>query len=163
MRNKPRIFIGSSSKSKCLMDLLHKELSQDFELKRWDKGFFEPSKFPLESLEDKVKTCDYAIFILHPDDILLNEKDFTIKTRDNVIFECGLFMGVLGRDNIFLLEPNPNYIKVTFPSDFYGITTIRYEYDGKEADMIEAGIRIKEQIEIQEKKKMILIVKIFGL
>lgn len=153
MKIKPRIFIGSSSKCIKLLDLLYKELIHDFELKRWDKEFFEPSKFPLECLEEKAKICDYAIFILHPDDIIVTEKDITVKTRDNVIFEYGLFMGVLGRDNIFLLEPNPNYIKVTFPSDFYGITTIRYAYDGNEADLIEAGIHIKEQIEKQEKRK----------
>lgn len=153
MKTKPKIFIGSSSKCIRLLDLLHKELAHDFELKRWDKEFFEPSKFPLECLEEKAKICDYAIFILHPDDIIVTEKDISVKTRDNVIFEYGLFMGVLGRKNIFLLEPNPNCIKVTFPSDFYGISTIRYECDGDVADMIEAGIHIKEQIEIHEKEK----------
>ena len=154
MKMKPTIFIGSSSKCIKLLDLLYKELTHNFELKRWDKDFFEPSKFPLECLEEKAKICDYAIFILHPDDIIVTEKDITVRTRDTVIFEYGLFLGVLGRNNIFLLEPNPDYIKVTFPSDFYGITTIRYTFDGEVANLVDAGIRIKEQIERLEMEKI---------
>lgn len=156
---KPKIFIGSSAKCKCLLDSLYIQLSDDYKVIRWDKEFFEPSKFPMECLEEKAKIFDFAIFILHPDDIMVNERDVTIKTRDNVIFEYGLFMGVLGRNNVFLLEPNPNHLKVTFPSDFYGITTIRYDYDENEVDMVGVGIRIKEQINIQEKRKANIIGK----
>lgn len=153
MSTKPTIFIGSSSQCKHLMDLLYKELYEEFKLERWDKGFFEPSRFPLECLEDKVRTCDYAIFILNSDDMVIGKHSVTAKTRDNVIFEYGLFMGILGRNNVFLLEPNPDCIKVTFPSDFYGITTIRYEYDKDKPDMVGAGIHIKEQIKRLEEEK----------
>lgn len=139
MSRKPRIFIGSSSEGKPLLDDLYLELSHDFELVRWDKGFFEPSKYTLECFEDKASTHDYAIFILHPDDKIIRNDTLKIKTRDNVVFEYGLFFSVLGRDNVFLLEPDPNYVKVDFPSDFYGITTIRYDYKNNKPDMIIPG------------------------
>jgi hypothetical protein len=41
---------------------------------------------------------------------------FAASPRDNVIFECGLFMGVLGKDRIFIVCDSNANIKV--PSDF---------------------------------------------
>ncbi len=73
MNQKPRIFIGSSSKGQPILDDLYLELSQDFELIRWDKDFYEPSKFTLECFEDKAASHDYAIFILHPDDEIVSD------------------------------------------------------------------------------------------
>lgn len=149
MNQKPRIFISSSSEGKPILDALYLELNNDYELIRWDKDFFEPSKFTLECFEEKAASHDYAIFILHPDDEIIARGMTKRKTRDNVIFEYGLFFSVLGRNKVFLLEPDPSSIKVDFPSDFYGITTIRYNYNKDNPNMVGPGLQIKQQIEKQ--------------
>jgi Predicted nucleotide-binding protein containing TIR -like domain len=149
MNQKPRIFIGASTEGKDVLDALYLELNNDFELVRWDRSFFEPSKYTLECFEDKARLHDFAIFILHPDDQVISRGVKKSKTRDNVIFEYGLFFSVLGRNNVFLLEPELSDDKIYFPSDFYGITTIRYDYENGKPDMISAGIHIKNHINKQ--------------
>ena len=44
--------------------------------------------------------------------------------RDNIIFELGLFMGVLGHSRTFLIYPRGIDIKI--PTDLAGITLLPY-------------------------------------
>jgi len=155
--------MGSSSEGKDYLDALSVELLKFCEPHPWDLDIFEPSRYPLEDLEQKAGRFDYAVFILHPDDYNISRGEVTIKTRDNVVFEMGLFTGVLGRSNVLLLEPNlrataaPIKSPVDFagegtrfrlPTDFLGITTIRYEYnENVKMAMRVAAIHIRQQIE----------------
>jgi predicted nucleotide-binding protein len=50
--------------------------------------------------------------------------------RDNVLFELGFFMSRLGRSRTLLLVPKNEEVKL--PSDFKGLTPIRYQ-KGSEA------------------------------
>jgi len=164
MGKKSRVFIGSSSECKPFLDALYVELERDFDLYPWDYNFFQPSSFALEDFEKKAKQFDFAIFILHPDDYTISRENIMATTRDNVIFEIGLFIGAIGRKNVLLLEPflAPNndltiktpqdtYISsydvaMKLPTDVLGITTIKYDYSAGAKSMYGAAIRIKTYI-----------------
>ncbi|MDD1820524.1 nucleotide-binding protein, partial [Pseudomonas aeruginosa] len=78
----------------------------------------------LESLEEQLDECDFAIAIAQPDDSVTMREETKNTPRDNVIFELGLFVGRLGRARTFLLEPRGD--EVHLPSDLKGLTTIGY-------------------------------------
>lgn len=42
--------------------------------------------------------------------------------RDNVLFETGLFLGSLGLQRAFLI----NMTKISLPSDYNGVTIVKY-------------------------------------
>jgi len=92
----------------------------------WTNGVFKASNYPLESLEKAVEDSDFAIAIATPDDLLEVRGETKPAPRDNVIFELGLFIGHLGRERSFLLEPRGEGVKL--PTDFSGLTTIDYRY-----------------------------------
>lgn len=71
---------------------------------------------------NKVKSSDFVIAIARLDDIIQTKDKELPTVRDNVIFELGLFMSVLGRDRTFLVVlRNDN---VVLPSDFKGLTPL---------------------------------------
>jgi predicted nucleotide-binding protein with TIR-like domain len=59
--------------------------------------------------------------------------------RDNVLFECGLFMGRLGRDRVFIVYDQT--IKLKIPSDLAGITLAPYEGSRFQSGSAEAAVR----------------------
>jgi predicted nucleotide-binding protein len=69
---------------------------------------------------------DFAIFVVTPDDqIDIRGKQFCA-TRDNVIFEIGLFMGGLGVERVIFVSA-VNAADFRLPSDLNGITYATYE------------------------------------
>jgi CRP/FNR family transcriptional regulator, cyclic AMP receptor protein len=63
--------------------------------------------------------------VAHADDVATIRKKKQAVPRDNVIFELAYFMGRLGRRRSILMEPS----NVKLPSDYDGVTTIRYKFD----------------------------------
>ena len=51
--------------------------------------------------------ADFAAFIISPDDTVISRDAENLAPRDNVIFELGLFMGVLNRQRVFLIGWSP--------------------------------------------------------
>ena len=90
----------------------------------WTNGVFIASQYALESLEDALQQSDFAVAVAHPDDQTVTRGESSRTPRDNVIFELGFFMGKLGRDRTFLVEPRGEGIKL--PSDLKGINPIGY-------------------------------------
>jgi hypothetical protein len=59
----------------------------------------------LDSLLDGTRNYDYAIFFGWPDDtVMINGKTY-YQTRDNVVFEVGLFLSVIGKSRTFYVVP----------------------------------------------------------
>jgi CRP/FNR family cyclic AMP-dependent transcriptional regulator len=92
---------------------------------------FRVTNYTLESLENELDRCDFAVAIAHPDDQTTVRDEDWPTPRDNVVFELGSFMGRLGRSRAILMEPRGT--RVRLPSDLAGITTIRYRFDAAEA------------------------------
>ena len=99
----------------------------------------------IEKFED-YSCVDFAIILLSPDDeILLKDKktgeykNEITRTRQNVLFELGFFIGKLGRDRVVALYRQSNFFE--FPSDYSGV--IYKIYDDSGAWKLEIGKEMK--------------------
>lgn len=119
----PRIFIGSSSEYLKVATKLEEALSKDRKLTvhLWKNGVFDLSQSNIESLVEEATHVDFAVFLLSKDDIVRSKGKKQKGPRDNVLFEYGLFMGMIGRDRTYALSCGGN---VKIPSDLDGITRI---------------------------------------
>lgn len=138
MREKIRVFIISSVESLAVARTVQNAFAHDpFITVVWTDGVFKATNYTLQSLEDEVASCDFAIAIAHADDMTESKGKNWPAPRDNVIFELGLFMGSLGKERAILMEPRDEGVKL--PSDLAGITTIPYRYQkGSDAAAIMA-------------------------
>ena len=84
----------------------------------------------IEKLEDFVADgIDFVVVLLTPDDVgaLSSDKDvLQSRARQNVIFELGFFIGILGRERVCaLLKDN-----VELPSDYDGVIWVHFDSRG---------------------------------
>lgn len=115
---KPRIFVGSASEGRGIVDALESELRDVARIERWDVDIFRPGHFTLEELTRAVEQVDFAIFVLGREDVTESRGSATPSPRDNVIFEAGLFTAVLGRERTFYLVDKSG---TKIPSDWAGL------------------------------------------
>ncbi|WP_159451892.1 TIR domain-containing protein [Hymenobacter roseosalivarius] len=86
----------------------------------------------IEKFDRVAKECGYAVVLFSPDDIGgLKTTGKTVPTlspraRQNVILELGYFVGLLGRDKVFVLVAG----NVEQPSDFHGVVYQTYDKAG---------------------------------
>ncbi len=131
---KPKLFIGCSTDGTDVAFAVQQNLDDDADITVWNQGFFELSGNALNELERAVKTFDFAIFIFKPEDKLFSKEEEHFVTRDNVIFETGLFIGRLGSNKVYMLKPKGNMLKI--PSDLLGITI--GEYSSSQSNLVSA-------------------------
>jgi 8-oxo-dGTP pyrophosphatase MutT (NUDIX family) len=125
----PRVFIGSSAESLHLAQALQSNLEGCAEVRIWNQDMFQTGNSVLEDLLKLTNQFDYAVFVWSPEDTYTSRGETYPSPRDNVVFEAGMFYGVLGKERVFLLMPTPDRLKV--PSDLTGTNNIffREPYD----------------------------------
>jgi hypothetical protein len=123
---KPSLFIGSSAESLSLANTIHENLEHVVEATVWTDGTFLPSHSTFISLLDHTKKSDFAVFVFSPDDIVFIREEKLKVTRDNVVFEFGLFFGALGIKRTFFIIPS-DIKDFHIPSDLLGITPLTYD------------------------------------
>lgn len=131
-----RIFLASSAEALGIAKALQEALEHDAQPTVWTQDVFAPSEYVLESLQRQADTSDYGVFIFSPDDVLRMRGIETPQARDNVVFELGLFIGALGRERCFVVQPRT--IKMHLPSDLLGLTSITYDDDREDGNLIAA-------------------------
>lgn len=139
-KNKKCIFIGSSTKSLKIAESIFRNLDKGDNIfpETWTQDTFKPSEYPLDNLIRKVDEVKYAIFVFHPDDIIEIKGKGYKTVRDNVLFELGLFMGKLGRKNVFFaLHKGVKNFRI--PSDLLGLTYLTYDDDYNENPLRATG------------------------
>ncbi|MGD1889539.1 MAG: nucleotide-binding protein [Cyclobacteriaceae bacterium] len=157
MPNRIPVFIGSSSEGSEAARAVKMNLEQandSFEIEVWDQGTFKTSEFILESLLDKLPKFAFTIFIVSADDLIHIREDDLVTTRDNVIFEIGLSMGVNGRKRTFIVSEQTDNLRI--PSDLEGLVRATYrrpETTTWPAAMGNASYQIIQGIDSYEKKK----------
>lgn len=151
--SKPHLFIGSSDKeikpARCMVDVLNDDMSMVL-AKTWkDGGAFEGTRSTLESLLDQLEVCEFGAFILAPDDVVSSQGTQSHRTRDNVVFELGLFLGRFGPERTFILRRRDPRLSTRPPSDLFGINLISFEFDetAAHASVASACNRIRMAVE----------------
>jgi hypothetical protein len=132
------VFIGSSSEGREVARAIGEGLECCADTIMWDEDVFEFGRGYLEELMTELERHDFAVLVLTPDDVVESRGDSQKSPRDNVLFECGLFMGRLGRERTFIVCDRSTQMKL--PSDLAGVSLI--SYDGKRmADAPSTAVR----------------------
>lgn len=125
---KPRLFIGSSSESLAVAEVLQDRLKNDADVQLWNQGIFGVSNYTLDDLLAATKEFDFAAFIFGADDTVKSRRGERVLTaRDNVVLELGLFAGRLGRSRTFIVLQKTKE-KLALPTDLEGITTADFHW-----------------------------------
>ena len=123
---RPRMFIGSSVEGLEVAYAVQENLEHEVEVTTWSQHDFELSKSTMDSLVKGLDDSDFSLFVFTPDDVIkLRGKDYQA-TRDNVIFEMGLFAGRLGIERTFFVMPR-GVENFHLPTDLVGLTAATYD------------------------------------
>jgi Predicted nucleotide-binding protein containing TIR-like domain len=145
--DKPRIFLGSSGKQEKLLQALTRGLEDVAHVEPWTTSF-HPGTTTLERLLELAHEVDFAAFVFAQDDWTSNPESplpgsGQASPRDNVVFEAGLFGGVLGMRRTFILHASGSKL----PSDLLGLTSIRYGEATTAAEMRIVNQKLRKAIE----------------
>ena len=153
MENISKVIVFSASEHLSVATAIQKNLDRhNIDVRIWDEMIFQLSKVSLDSLMDELSMFDFAIAVV--DSVGTTEdKGQTYKgPRDNVIFEVGLAMGMLGSDRTFLIHGNSIIPKL--PTDLMGFTTARYTVKGNDSAALMSALRPKcEEIVVEIERR----------
>ncbi len=143
---KPRIFLGSSGKQARLLQSLTRGLEDIADVEPWT-ATFNPGTTTLGRLVELTREVDFAAFVFAQDDWTSAEPAVSdaaqASPRDNVVFEAGLFGGVLGMERTFILHANG----AKLPTDLLGLTCVRYGDATKPAEVKAVNQKLRKAIE----------------
>lgn len=146
---KPRIFLGSSGKQAKLLQALTRGLEDIARVEPWTTSF-NPGTTTLERLLELTREVDFAAFVFAQDDWTTNSSSAEpvptpgqASPRDNVVFEAGLFGGVLGMRRTFILHASG----AKLPTDLLGLTCVRYDGSTAAAEMKVVCQKLRSAIE----------------
>jgi hypothetical protein len=149
--DKPRIFLGSSGKQAGFLDAMTEGLRDVADVEPW-MTTFNPGTTTLGRLVDLTREVDFAAFVFAQDDWTVANAPASpdpdaglASPRDNVVFEAGLFGGVLGLRRTFILHANGSKL----PTDLLGLTCVRYAEGVGPAEMEVICQKVRSAIEAE--------------
>jgi hypothetical protein len=147
MRAKARVFIGSSSEQVDTAYQIQRNLERTCDATVWDQGIFALTGNVLDDLIAVLDRSDFGIFVFGPDDLTtIRAKEYQT-TRDNVVFELGLFIGKLGKSRTFFVMPKERN-EFRLPSDLMGVTPAEFDHtrEDRQAALGPACSKMSEKI-----------------
>ncbi|HTV67091.1 MAG TPA: TIR domain-containing protein [Rhizobiaceae bacterium] len=155
--NKPRIFLGSSGIQKKMLQSLTRGLEDIAQVEPWTT-VFNAGTSTLHRLVELTHEVDFAAFIFARDDWTTAstkasppEGSGQASPRDNVVFEAGLFGGVLGMRRTFILHAGG----AKLPTDLLGLTCIRYNDAASATEMRAINQKLRTAIEAEGRRAAI--------
>jgi hypothetical protein len=155
--DKPRIFLGSSGKQAKVVEAIERGLADIAIVDPWTTSF-NPGTTTLERLVELAHEVDFAAFVFARDDWTAanvsaapSPEAGQASPRDNVVFEAGLFGGVLGMPRTFILHANG----AKLPTDLLGLTSIRYGDAETPAEIEDVIQKLKKAIQNELNKASI--------
>lgn len=150
---RPKIFIASTVEgnkyTEALVTLLEYE---EFDITPWSLHFENGFDSTINQLLN-IDEYDFGIIIFTPDDETKTRGKNYDTPRDNVVFELGLLLGVLGKERVFPIIPRKSKLKL--PSDLLGTNPYSFIYsksnltfDERMKAIKEASYRIKDRINL---------------
>jgi predicted nucleotide-binding protein len=125
---RPHLFIGSSSESLSVARAIQRGLENDFvTIKVWTDGVFGSSNFSVEPLESEIRSADFGLLVLAPEDKVICQELKESAPKDNFIFELGMCIGALTQHRSFIAYPAE--VDIRIPIDLLGLTPLTYEVD----------------------------------
>lgn len=119
---KTRIFIGSSMEGLPVAQRIKEFFEPEYDCFVWNDGIFQFNEGFLETLLKSASLFDFGFMVFAADDISKIRNNEYLTTRDNVLFEYGLFLGRVGIDKAYVLKE----ASVKIPSDLNGVTLLTY-------------------------------------
>ncbi len=120
---KSRIFIGSSTEGLPVAQRIKDFFEPEYECYIWNDGVFKYNEGFLETLVKSASLFDFGFMVFAADDVSRIRHHEYSTTRDNVLFEYGLFLGRVGLDRAYVLVEEG----VKIPSDLLGVTLLAYK------------------------------------
>lgn len=153
--DKPKIFLGSSGQQAELLDALTRGLEDVAEVIPWTTSF-NAGMMTLDRLFELAAEVDFAAFIFARDDWTSRSAPAPespaagiASPRDNVVYEAGLFGGLVGMRRTFILHAKG----AKLPTDLLGLTAVRYgDEDGgpaTEADIADILAKLRTAIQAE--------------
>jgi len=150
--DKPRIFLGSSAAQTKLLQSLTRGLEDIAHVEPWTASF-NPGTTTLGRLLELTREVDFAAFVFARDDWTIKSPALAeqpagagqASPRDNVVFEAGLFGGVLGMRRTFILHASG----AKLPTDLLGLTCIRYGEELTAAEIRGINQKLRKAIETE--------------
>jgi len=140
-----RVFVGSSLEALPVAEEVQKQFEQRYDVTLWNKKVFRPGENFLDALLRTANKCNFGIFVFAADDaVTRNTSERAV--RDNVVFECGMFFGRLGRWRSFFLVPR-DVESLHLPTDLAGVAPAHYQSNC--ADLADACNAIDEMMKEQ--------------
>src|SRR6476469_2470517 len=119
---RPNIFIASSKEALKIAQAVKSNFDNEADVDIWSENIFKVNRGYLETLLNRASFYDFVIAIFTGDDeAIIREKQVKV-TRDNVIFEFGLFLGRIGPNRTFMIIEED----VELFSDWNGIAVAKF-------------------------------------
>mgnify|MGYP003576860985 CR=1 FL=1 len=145
---KPRIFLGSSGAQAKFLRALERGLGDVADVEPW-MTTFNPGTTTLGRLLELTREVDFAAFVSARAAWPTNSaapaagSARQASPRDNVVFEAGLFGGVLGMRRTFILHASG----AKLPTDLLGLTCVRYDGAATAAEVKTICQKLRNAIE----------------
>jgi hypothetical protein len=147
-QRRPNIFIASSSEAKGVAKAVKRQFERFGDVDYWEENMFLVNQGALENLVNLSAFYDFAVAIFTKDDQAQIRDQSVHVTRDNVIFEFGLFLGRLGPSRAFFIAEEG----VKIFSDWDGISRVEFKTRanldaavGSACDLIEKAMKRAEK------------------
>lgn len=131
MTKRPLLFLGSAWETKDIATQIGEALKDQVEVRPW-LGSFDPSEHSLDALVRLAAESDFALFVWGMSDTTDSRGRSSGAPRDNVVYEAGLFAGLLGLKRVFVVCAEETKI----PSDFLGVTRVTFKTEHPYANRI---------------------------
>jgi hypothetical protein len=139
------VLVASSTEVRIIARDLRTRLPEDWSVVLWDESVIRPGQSVWEGLIDVCRAIDVAVLLLTADDVLEQRGRRQAVPRDNLIFEAGLCMGLLGPERTLLVQQLD--LDLRLPSDLEGITRVRFPAPLPDRDARAALDRAAREIE----------------
>jgi hypothetical protein len=131
---KPRVFIVSSKEGLDVARAMQSELDNWAETTIWSQAVFTPSSTALDDLIRISGEYDFGVFVFSFEDIVKIRDQEYRSTRDNVVFELGIFIGKLGKERTFLVTPETQN-NFHLPTDLIGLTYLTFDSERTDGNL----------------------------
>lgn len=146
---RPKVYIAHSKEASKLARSLIRELHSYAECLNDENAFKRGVSF-VDNVLAIARTFDFAVVLLTPDDVVTSRGVQSFAPRDNLLFEAGIFYGVMGPERTFLLVPR-DCSEFKLPSNIGGITFVHYDHNFQNLDDAIRGASIEISDILSEK------------